>query len=132
MKKFISVGLPSFVKDEKLKPFVDRRTKLTVYLGCIMYGFRVVPGKLQNLLLDELHEGQPGNVRSYVWWPSLEADLECCVRSCVGSQEQQATPCKAPLHPWSWSTAPWQHVHVDFAGPFLNTMFLVVLDAHLK
>ncbi|XP_049528965.1 uncharacterized protein LOC125947740 [Dermacentor silvarum] len=50
----------------------------------------IVPAKLRNLLLDELHEGHPGTVRSkqlarsYVWWPSIEADLEHRVKACSG------------------------------------------------
>ncbi|KAL1477958.1 hypothetical protein MTO96_035341 [Rhipicephalus appendiculatus] len=55
-----------------------------------MFGMRViVPAKLRSLLLDELHEGHPGIVRSkqlarsYVWWPSIEADLEHRVKACV-------------------------------------------------
>ncbi|XP_037564359.1 uncharacterized protein LOC119443722 [Dermacentor silvarum] len=51
----------------------------------------IVPAKLRNLLLDELHEGHPGIVRSkqlarsYVWWPSIEADLEHRVKACAVS-----------------------------------------------
>ena len=41
-------------------------------------------------------------------------------------------PTKAPLHPWEWATTPWQRIHVDYAGPFQNSMFLVVVDAHSK
>ena len=41
-------------------------------------------------------------------------------------------PTKAPLHPWDWATAPWQRIHIDYAGPFQNSMFLVVVDAHSK
>ena len=36
------------------------------------------------------------------------------------------------LHPWSWPTAPWKRIHVDYAGPFLGNMYLVVVDAHSK
>ncbi|XP_049519492.1 uncharacterized protein K02A2.6-like [Dermacentor silvarum] len=135
----INVGWPASVTENDLKPFFDRRNELTVHQGCIMFGMRViVPAKLRNLLLDELHEGHPGIVRSkqlarsYVWWPSIEADLEHRVKACVSCQEQRCEPCKAPLHPWSWPTAPWQRVHIDFAGPFLHAMFLVVVDAHSK
>ncbi|KAL1476768.1 hypothetical protein MTO96_036266 [Rhipicephalus appendiculatus] len=56
-----------------------------------MFGMRViVRAKLRSLLLDELHEGHPGIVRSkqlarsYVWWPSIEADLEHRVKACSG------------------------------------------------
>ncbi|KAL1486414.1 hypothetical protein MTO96_046976 [Rhipicephalus appendiculatus] len=104
-----------------------------------MLGTRVVVHeKLRGFVLDELHEGHPGIVRSkelalsYVWWPTLEADLERRIKSCGSCQEQRNAPIGAPLHPWSWPTSPWQRVHVDFAGPFQNTMLLVVVDAHSK
>ena len=37
-----------------------------------------------------------------------------------------------PTHPWVWPTAPWQHIHVDFAGPFLGHVFLIVVDTNSK
>ena len=36
------------------------------------------------------------------------------------------------LHPWSWPARPWQCIHLDFAGPFMGSMFMVVVDAHSK
>ena len=27
---------------------------------------------------------------------------------------------------------PWSHIHIDYAGPFLNKMLLVIIDAHSK
>ena len=41
-------------------------------------------------------------------------------------------PTTAPLHPWEWATGPWQCIHIDYAGPFQNSMLLVVVDAHSK
>ena len=38
----------------------------------------------------------------------------------------------ASLHSWDWPEQPWKQVYIDFAGPFLNHMFLVVIDAHSK
>lgn len=29
-------------------------------------------------------------------------------------------------------THPWERMHVDFAGPFLGSMFLIVVDVHSK
>ena len=37
-----------------------------------------------------------------------------------------------PLHPWVWPNTPWKRIHIDFAGPFLSKMFLIVIDAHSK
>ncbi|XP_042142929.1 uncharacterized protein K02A2.6-like [Ixodes scapularis] len=133
------MGWPTHVQEQQLRPFFDRRLQMSVHQGCLMYGMRVVvPSQLQEPVLDELHQGHPGIVRSkelarsYVWWPSIDSDLERKVRSCQACQEQRNDPCKAPLHPWAWPTAPWRRLHLDFAGPFRGTMFLVVVDAHSK
>nr|XP_006813083.1 PREDICTED: uncharacterized protein K02A2.6-like [Saccoglossus kowalevskii] len=36
------------------------------------------------------------------------------------------------MHPWEYPKEPWDRVHIDFAGPFLNRMFLIVTDAYSK
>ena len=46
--------------------------------------------------------------------------------------EKSPSPPVAPLHPWSWPARPWSCLHLDYAGPFLNYMFLVLIDAHSK
>ncbi len=85
-----------------------------------------------------LHVAHPGITRmkrlarSYVWWPGIDAELEKCVRECVDCQSQQNTPLVVPLHPWSWPTKPRSRVHIDYAGPFMGKMFLLVIDAHTK
>ena len=38
-------------------------------------------------------------------------------------------PRSAPLHPWEWPSAPWERIHIDFAGPFLGS---IVGDARSK
>ena len=42
--------------------------------------------------------------------------------------------CSVPIlvHPCEWPSSPWQRIRIDFAGPFLNSMFLVVVAAHLR
>ena len=70
--------------------------------------------------------------RSYFWWSGLDKDIENQAKSCLQCQEQKSNPPVAPLHPWIWPTAPWKRIHIDYAGPFLNQMFLIVVDAHSK
>ena len=41
-------------------------------------------------------------------------------------------PTIPPLHPWEWPSSPWERVHIDFAEPFLDRMFFVLVDAHSK
>ena len=66
----------------------------------------------------------------YVWWPGLEKDIEMTVRTSAECQSVCFTSPVAPLHPWKWPTRPWSRLHLDYAGPFLGKMFLVLIDAH--
>ncbi|XP_039602164.1 uncharacterized protein K02A2.6-like [Polypterus senegalus] len=91
-----------------------------------------------NAVLEELHKGHLGVVkmkalaRSFVWWPGIDEDIEKIAQQCSGCQMVQNEPERAPLHPWEWPTLPWQRLHIDFAGPFMATTFLVVVDACSK
>ena len=62
----------------------------------------------------------------------IDSDIEKTVRRCTDCQSVQSAPPVAPLQPWKWPTCPWSRVHIDFAGPFQNKLFLVVVDAHSK
>lgn len=70
--------------------------------------------------------------RSFVWWPSIDADIEAITKKCSGCSRQSNMPPKAPLHPWEIPSGPWRRVHLDFAGPFLGKMFLVAIDSFSK
>ena len=41
-------------------------------------------------------------------------------------------PATAALHRWEWLSRPWARLHIDYAGPFMGKMFLIIIDAHLK
>ncbi len=62
----------------------------------------------------------------------MDADIETMARSCSECQVVANEPRQAPLHPWEFPTGPWQRLHVDFAGPFLNRMWLIAVDAYSK
>ena len=124
---------------EELKPYFNRREELTLEGNCLLWGMRVVvPKPLQGVVLEELHRNHSGMnqmkrvARSYVWWPNIDRHSEDLVKSCPSCQSNQDAPPPAPLQPWSWTAKPWQHIHVDFAGPFLGKMFLLIVDAHSK
>ena len=39
---------------------------------------------------------------------------------------------EAPLHPWEWPSRPWERIHIDYVGPFLGKIFLIMVDAYSK
>ncbi|XP_062606687.1 uncharacterized protein K02A2.6-like [Saccostrea cucullata] len=125
--------------DKELYRYFTRKDELTIHNGCLLWGMRVVvPTKLRDHILKELHLGHIGVVkmkalaRSVVWWPGIDLDIERITKACSGCQEFKRAPPAAPIHPWEWPTKPWERIHIDFAGPFMNWMFLVAVDAHSK
>ena len=123
----------------ELETFYTKRHELSTLDGCILWGSRVmVPKKFRNNVLEELHLGHTGMARMkslarmYVWWPGLDAEIEDLVRCCEQCQAVKSMPLPAPLQPWSWPTRPWSRLHLDYAGPFLSKMILVLIDAHSK
>ena len=73
-----------------------------------------------------------GLARSYVWWPNIDADLEAQVKQCNQCQVNQPSPPAVPMHSWEWPEHPWERIHVDYVGPLLGKMFLIVVDALLN
>ena len=59
-------------------------------------------------------------------------DIENPAKSCSTYQQTSSHSAKAPLHPWEWPAQPWSRLHLDFAGPCLDHMYLVLVDAHSK
>ena len=123
----------------ELQPYFIRRNELTIEEGCLLWGMRVViPTRLRSIILKVLHDGHPGIVRmkaigrSHVWWPKLDSDIERTVKACNTCQRVQNLPPKAPLHPLEIPNGPWERINIDFAGPFMNKMWLICVDAYSK
>ena len=70
--------------------------------------------------------------QGYVWWPSLDVDIELFVQQFHTCQQSHPQPPIAPIHFWEVPKQPWNHFHLDFASPFLGNMFLVLVDAYFK
>ncbi|XP_052696239.1 uncharacterized protein K02A2.6-like [Crassostrea angulata] len=126
-------------KDGELAPYYSRRSELSIHHGCIMWGVRVIiPTKLRNLVISQIHERHLGVVkmktlaRSFCWWPGIDQDIETIAKRCNGCQQNQNSPKGAPLNAWEWPTKPWERIHIDFAGPFLGYMFLIMVDSNSK
>ncbi|XP_062575345.1 uncharacterized protein K02A2.6-like [Saccostrea cucullata] len=137
--EFTRSGWPSSQPDINLLPYFRVRSELTIEDGCLLRGIRVViPEKYRQDVLEELHVAHPGMVRMkslarlHVWWPGLDSDIETKVSQCGSCRMQLPNLPKAPANPWIWPSAPWKRVHIDFAGPFMQRMFLIIVDAYSK
>ena len=131
--------IDSMEQDADLKPFFTHRHEIILEQQILVWGIRtIIPNKFQPSILQELHEGHIGITkmkalaRSYIWWPGVDKDIEQLGHKCKGCQQTQNMPAKTQLHPWEYPAKPFQRVHIDFAGPFLNRMYLVLVDAHTK
>ena len=133
------VGWPSKCPGPDFRPFYIRRTELSLEQGCVLWGNRVViPKTLQSMLLLDLHTEHMGVVRmkamarQYFWWPGMENEIEDITKKCLSCQENATAPPTAPVASWNWPSGPWKRIHIDYAGPFLGSMFIIVVDAYSK
>ena len=138
VQRFIRSGWPATVSTE-LKPYFTNKDQMVEEQGCLLWGSRVlVPRSLQSAVLRMLHATHCGMVRtkalarSLVWWPKMDKAIEDMVGRCVNCQTHRQAPKRAPPHPLEPAVEPWERVHVDFAGPFLGKMWLVIVDAFSK
>ncbi|GFR02412.1 uncharacterized protein K02A2.6 [Trichonephila clavata] len=86
----------------------------------------------------ELHSGHLGIVkmkaivRSFVYWKNIDNDIEEAAKNCVDCVRYKADSTKAKVHYWEYPSMPWEHIHVDFAGPIFEHTFFLIVDAHFK
>ena len=125
--------------DKEYRSLYNRRCELSAEQGCVLWGNRViVPSQLRRDMLILLHATHMGMTmmkklaRNYVWWPGLDVDIEFVVKGCETCQLNQRLPNKSVPHPWIKPQGPWERIHVDFAGPFKNNMWLLVSDSYSK
>ena len=131
-------GWPDRSSDDNMKPYYYRRLELSVENGCILWGSRVIiPPRFREQLLHELHLEHQGITRtrafarSYLWWPKLDSAIEILISSCLVCKAVQPEPPKAPLHPWSYSTRPWECIHIDYMEK-KGCYYLIVVDSYSK
>ena len=107
--------------------------------GILSRGDRlIIPPPLRKAVLDDLHKGHLGVekmkslARQMCWWPELDSDVATTARNCEACLHKQKSRPKN-WTPWPESYAPWQRVHADFCGPFLNRYYaLVMIDSYSK
>lgn len=98
----------------------------------------VIPTVLQANLLLDLNETHIGVVRmksiarKHFWWPIMNEEIENITKKCIECQENANIPAKVLPAAWNWPSGPWRRLHMDYAGPFMGHMFLVLIDSYSK
>ncbi|MBM6549361.1 RNase H-like domain-containing protein, partial [Streptococcus dysgalactiae] len=125
---------------KKFPQFYARRDELGVTPeGLLCWNDRVViPPTLRSAILEDLHSGHLGVqkmkslARCLCWWPEIDADIRRKAIQCPGCQHKVLRQ-PSKWTPWPLSCEPWQRVHMDYCGPFLQKYYaLVVIDSYSK
>ncbi len=122
-------------------PFFRVRERLTEQAGVLLLGTGsrarvIVPASLRSEVLATLHKGHWGIVytkqlaRQNCYWPEIDKDIEKMVRSCETCQAFQKNPQQWVA--WPESEGPWDRVHIDFAGQFQGTTWLILTDGAVQ
>ncbi|UYV73598.1 K02A2.6-like [Cordylochernes scorpioides] len=136
-----AVNTVHMIKQCEELPLTSRhiREELTVVQGILLLGTRVViPRKFRAKIKTELHQGHLGVVkikalaRNFIWWPGIDREIEEITRVCRECNINNHTLKQESVHRWESAPTPWYRVHLDFAGPFMNKMFLIVIDSYSK
>ena len=88
----------------------------------------VIYSIIQSLLPDYTHVTCVKRVK-------LTADVSTIININITTYsiyKHHKSPPTTPLHPWERPESPWSMIHMDYAGPFLGEMFLLIVDAHSK
>lgn len=93
----------------------------------------VIPEKLRMHVLKIGHEGHLGMhmmkslLRSVVWWPKIDRDVENFVRKCRGCTLVAAPEVPEPMKRKRLPMGPWEDIAIDFMGPLPEGQWLLVV-----
>ena len=83
--------------------------------------------------MDALHSTHIGIssmknlARYYLWWPKIDHDIEMKVKGYSICPVLGRDPPPTVLHLWECPNKPWSRGHVDYAGPFLGKMLILLV-----
>ena len=134
IKIYCMEGWPDkFHLHDAIKPYWAVRGELSVVHGVLLNASRiVVPSTMRLQVLDKVHEGHQGIVKSReraktsVWWPGLSREIQDMVENCkicAKYQQQRAEP----LIPTLFPERPWQVIATDLFE-LDNLNYLIVVD----
>lgn len=95
----------------------------------------VVPSKLRNEMLMQIHEGHCGiekcksRARQLLYWPNMNQDIEMYIRKCKICEKFAYKNPKEKLKSYSIPKRPWERIGSDIFS-YGNHSYLVVFDAY--
>ena len=120
--------------------YLHVKDELYVYRELLLRGTRiVVPRILRDLVMKIAHEGHQGVVktknrlRSKVWWPKMDSDVEKLCKVCHGCQVVLGYGPPEPMSRVVPPSGPWQDYSADLMGPLPSgESILVVVDYYSR
>lgn len=97
----------------------------------------IIPTKLRQEILNDLHEGHMGITRSknqakgLVFWPNMSTEITKMSENCKTCLKYRNSNVKEPLLPHEMPTYPWEKVGMDLFE-FEGDMYLMVVDYYSK
>ena len=106
--------------DFNVLPYWNVRHELSIFDNMIIYNNRIViPKVLQSMILDDIHKGHQGIVRSKalarqtVYWANMNKDIEQKIESCVECLNTRKFPDKVSLMPHDIPSRPFEKIGID-------------------
>lgn len=93
--------------------------------------------KMRELLLKKIHEDHWGIVRAkqlarrYCIWQGIDQDIEKMLKACAACAKNSKLTNRAYTS-WPLTSFPFEHVHVEFCGPFKDYVWLILMDSYSK
>lgn len=117
-------------------PYVRLQYELTNCDGILLRGDRIVPPTmLRGAILRQAHEGHPGadgmkrRLRSKLWWPHMDTDVDKFVKKCFGCLLVSRPDPPPPMTRTTLPMHAWEYVAIDHIGPLPSGDYiLVVID----
>ena len=114
-----------------LLSFWSQRHELPMEQGCILRGIHVVILPVYN------HKYWRNCIipTQVLCKRKLLSEAMCGVATSQPRSRKTGQSCSPPPPPtpipWLWPSKPWQHIHIDYAGPIYKKMMLVVDKSEL-
>lgn len=126
--------------DNKVNHYKIFDTELWLHDEVLLRGNKlVIPLKLRQQVLEAAHEGHPGIVamkgrlRTKVWWPRIDKDVETMVKSCKSCTLVSGPNPPMPMKRRILPSQAWVDVAADFLGPLPSGDYLfVVVDYYSR